>query len=183
MKSFKDFLKEDSDGADVVGYHGAFGTDLANIDNVGWPSFDIGNPDVLKRLNQYIASVSLRSWIDYMEPIRFIYNRLMQTGLTFDFPNIQKILMATENGGYFINVPLTQYGGPYGTDQDFSFDMLTTDGIESKVGTPLVLKIDVDPGEAGRYVVSVCIEAPDSEEIIQPESPEEMLDDTVQDEF
>lgn len=169
MKSFNEFLKEDSEGPDVVGYHGAWTKQGQSIDNVGWAAHALDNPQTVARLNTYIGSVSVRSWADYMEPVLFIYNRLMQTGIVFDIKAVQKTLSICESEPLYAEVHLAQFGGRYGMNPDtgeVGFD----DYIESKVGYPLTLCITAKCDTSGRYYV---------EAVIKPETDRD--EDTIDD--
>ena len=128
MRTFKNFIKENVGTSDQ---------NMA-VDNGINPS-EIQNPRVLKALNAYVGAIAN---MEYMLPEHALNKLKEKLGrLGFAFGAIPEM---TEKSGSF-DLPLTKFGGRFGTDLDTPTDeFLNDDGISHMVEGGLALKIQYE---------------------------------------
>ena len=138
MKTYKQFIAE----AGVVGLQ-----HQTSVDVNGQDTYDITNPDVLKRVNAFVGSIADREYLIPENAVDQLRNFLMRIGLQFP-----KVEMPEGTGS--VTVPLSQWGGRFGKDGNVDFDeFVNDDGITNRLEGGLSLKIDSEPVKNGSYKV------------------------------
>ena len=138
MKTYKQFIAE----AGVVGLQ-----HQTSVDVNGQDTYDITNPDVLKRVNAFVGSIADREYLIPENAVDQLRNFLMRIGLQFP-----KVEMPEGTGS--VTVPLSQWGGRFGKDPGTPFDeFVNDDGITNRLEGGLSLKIDSEPVKNGSYKV------------------------------
>ena len=138
MKTYKQFIAE----AGVVGLQ-----HQTSVDVNGQDTYDITNPDVLKRVNAFVGSIADREYLIPENAVDQLRNFLMRIGLTF--PKVE----IPESGG--VTVPLSQWGGRFGKDGNVDFDeFVNDDGITNRVEGGLSLRVETEAvGKTGSWKV------------------------------
>ena len=138
MKTFKGYLEE----AGPVGLQHQTGVDVD-----GYDTYDITNPDVLKRVNAFVGSIADREYLIPENAVDQLRNFLMRIGLSFGKVEIP------ESGS--VTVPLTQWGGRFGKDGQVDFDeFVDDDGISNRIEGGLSLKVEAETvGKTGSWKV------------------------------
>ena len=128
MKNFKTHLTET----------GAVGIDSFTAPDMdGNDTFNITNPEVLKRVNSFVGSIADREYMLPEAAINQLRNFLMRIGLSFEKVDIP------ESGS--VTVPLTQWGGRFGKDLSTDFDeFVNDDGITNRKEGGLSLQIKTE---------------------------------------
>ena len=135
MKSFKNFIKEAS------GFPTSPGAEVPN--NLGGSidvnPTEVGNPDVLKRLNAIVGSIGNHEYLVAEHAIERLRGSLSKIGLTF--PPTPK--MEGSSGSF--DLPLQRFGGRFGKDENTPFDQfLSDDGISHIIEGGLKLNIQYE---------------------------------------
>ena len=138
MKTYKQFVTE----AGVVGLQ-----NKTSVDEDGYDTYDITNPDVLKRVNAFVGSIAEREYLIPENAIDQLRNFLQRIGLTFGKVEIP------ESGS--VSVPLTQWGGRFGKDGTVDFDeFVDDDGITNRKEGGLSLRVETEAvGKTGSWKV------------------------------
>ena len=128
MKTYKQFMAE----AGVVGLQ-----HQTSVDVDGYDTYDIANPDVLKRVNAFVGSIADREYLIPENAIGQLRNFLMRIGLSF--PKVE----IPESGS--VTVPLTQWGGRFGKLPETDFDeFVDDDGITNRIEGGLSLQVKTE---------------------------------------
>ena len=137
MKTYKQFIAE----AGSVGLQ-----HQTSVDVDGNDTYDITNPDVLKRVNAFVGSIADREYLIPENAIDQLRNFLQRIGLSFGKVEIP------ESGS--VTVPLTQWGGRFGKDVDTPFDeFVNDDGITDRLPGGLSLEIKTEAVANGSWKV------------------------------
>jgi hypothetical protein len=134
MKKFTDMLKEGSPDGRPMDDGADFSNDVANAKNV-------------ERINGFLG---VMGQIEYMIPehaLNKIRERLGRLSLSFD-----EVTCSTEGGVY--SMPLTQFGGRKGNDENGNID---DDGISHRVEGGLTLEINHQVTAHGTHFVRTRI--------------------------
>ena len=141
MKNFKQHITET----------GAVGIDsftAADVD--GYDTFNITNPEVLKRVNSFVSSIADREYMLPENAIGQLRNFLMRIGL--QFPVVETPLPTT------MSLPLSQWGGRFGKDLDTPYDeFVNDDGITDRLPGGLSLEIKTEAVANGIWKVYAAI--------------------------
>ena len=138
MKTYKQFIAE----AGSVGLQ-----HQTSVDVDGQDTYDITNPDVLKRVNAFVGSIADREYLVPESAVGQLRNFLMRIGL--QFPQVE-----LPEGTGSVTVPLSQWGGRFGKDGNVDFDeFVNDDGITNRIEGGLSLKIESEPVRNGSYKV------------------------------
>tara|TARA_B110000503_G_C7126128_1_gene404684 strand:- start:1311 stop:1721 length:411 start_codon:yes stop_codon:yes gene_type:complete len=135
MKKFNKFITEKATDA---GYP-VDGPDFAN---------DLANPKTIGRINSFLGTMGQ---IEYLVPehaLNTIRERLGRLSLSFAEVSL------SEDGGV-VSVPLTQFGGRFGEDDDGS--AINDDGISHRVEGGLSLEITHEPTGQGTHFLRTKI--------------------------
>ena len=137
MKNFKQHLTET----------GAVGIDSFTARDIdGYDTFNITNPEVLKRVNSFVGSIADREYMLPEAAINQLRNFLMRIGL--QFPVLETPLPSS------MSMPLTQWGGRFGKDVDTPFDeFVNDDGITDRLPGGLSLEIKTEAVANGSWKV------------------------------
>lgn len=136
MKSFKNLINQ------LAEDYGAIYTYGSELDSLGSGSYDvhnIGNPENLKRLNQFIENFTAKSYFDPRQAIVELRAKLNTLGLDIN------VTQESAGEGSF---PVTLFGGSFGKTPQTPFDEFERgDGIAEKLGHGL--QMDVEFSETG----------------------------------
>lgn len=135
MKNFNKFITEKATDAGYPVDTDSFGNDLSN-------------PNDVMRINSFLGAMGQ---IEYLVPehaLDKIRERLGRLSISFDEVNL------TAEGGK-ISVPLTQFGGRSGMDDNA--DKIDDDGISHKVEGGLSLQIEHEPTGEGTHFLKTKI--------------------------
>ena len=137
MKNFKQHLTET----------GAVGIDSFTAPDMdGNDTFDITNPEVLKRVNSFVSSIADREYMVPESAIGQLRNFLGRIGL--QFPEVTIPLASS------MSLPLSQWGGRFGKDVDTPFDeFVNDDGITDRLPGGLSLEIKTEAVANGSWKV------------------------------
>ena len=133
MKSFKNLTNQ------LAEDYGAIYTYGSELDSLGSGSYDvhnIGNPENLKRLNQFIENFTAKSYFDPRQAVVELRAKLNTVGLDIN------VTQESAGEGSF---PVTLFGGSFGKTPHNEFE--TSDGIVEKLGHGL--QMDVEFSETG----------------------------------
>ena len=120
------------------------------ISQDGNDSFNITNPEVLKRVNSFVGSIADREYLIPENAIGQLRNFLMRIGL--QFPVVETPLPSA------ISLPLSQWGGRFGKDVDTPFDeFVNDDGITDRLPGGLSLEIKTETVANGSWKVYAAI--------------------------
>ena len=141
MKNFKQHITET----------GAVGIDSFTAPDVdGYDTFNITNPEVLKRVNSFVSSIADREYMLPENAIGQLRNFLMRVGV--QFPKVD----LPESGA--ISLPLSQWGGRFGKDLDTPADeFVNDDGITDRLPGGLSLEIKTEAVANGSWKVYAAI--------------------------
>ena len=138
MKNFKNYVKEGAVPHTTEG-DGAFdGHDFSN---------DISNPKTVTRINGFLAALGDIEHLIPENALNNIREKLGRLSLSFG-----EVAMSEEGG--VISVPLAQFGGRFGKDENGD---INDDGISHKVEGGLSLEITHEPTEGGTHFVRARI--------------------------
>ena len=136
MKSFKNLTNQ------LAEDYGAIYTYGSELDSLGSGSYDIhniGNPENLQRLNQFIENFTAKSYFDPRQAVVELRAKLNTLGLDIN------VTQESAGEGSF---PVTLFGGSFGkTPQTPHNEFETSDGIVEKLGHGL--QMDVEFSETG----------------------------------
>ena len=134
MKTFKSYLEE-------AGSTGLWHQEPTSVD--GNDTYDITNPQVLKRVNAFVGSIADREYLVPESAVHQLTTFLMRIGLS-----LPQVDLPEGNGT--VKVPLEQWGGRFGKDLDTPFDeVIDDDGITNRLPGGLSLQIEVEEIENG----------------------------------
>ena len=120
------------------------------ISQDGNDSFNITNPEVLKRVNSFVGSIADREYLIPENAIGQLRNFLMRIGL--QFPVVETPLPSA------MSLPLSQWGGRFGKDVDTPFDeFVNDDGITDRLPGGLSLEIKTETVANGSWKVYAAI--------------------------
>ena len=120
------------------------------ISQDGNDSFNITNPEVLKRVNSFVGSIADREYLIPENAIGQLRNFLMRIGL--QFPVVETPLPSA------MSLPLSQWGGRFGKDVDTPFDeFVNDDGITDRLPGGLSLEIKTEAVANGSWKVYATI--------------------------
>ena len=138
MKTYKSYLEE-------AGATGMWYQEPTSVD--GNDTYDITNPQVLKRVNAFVGSIADREYLIPENAIDQLRNFLQRIGLSFGKVEIP------ESGS--VTVPLTQWGGRFGKDGETDYDeFVNDDGITNRKEGGLSLKVEAEAvGKTGSWKV------------------------------
>ena len=141
MKNFKQHMTE----AGVVGLQRQ-----TSVDIDGYDTYNITNPEVLKRVNAFVGSIADREYLIPENAIDQLRNFLMRIGL--QFPVVETPLASS------MSLPLSQWGGRFGKDVDTPFDeFVNDDGITDRLPGGLSLEIKTETVANGSWKVYAAI--------------------------
>ena len=135
MKNFNNYLAEKA--ADAGYPHD--GSDFAN---------DIANPDTVERINGFLGVMGKIEYLIPEHALNKIRERLGRLSLSFDDVSL------SEDGGT-VKVPLTQFGGRSGKDEEGND--INDDGISHRVEGGLSLEIRHQPTGSGTHFLMTKI--------------------------
>ena len=116
------------------------------ISQDGNDSFNITNPEVLKRVNAFVGSIADREYLIPENAIGQLRNFLMRIGL--QFPVVETPLPSA------MSLPLSQWGGRFGKDVDTPYDeFVNDDGITDRLPGGLSLEIKTEAVVNGSWKV------------------------------
>ena len=116
----------------------------------GNDTFNITNPEVLKRVNAFVGSIADREYLIPENAIGQLRNFLMRIGL--QFPVVETPLPSA------MSLPLSQWGGRFGKDVDTPFDeFVNDDGITDRLPGGLSLEIKTETVANGSWKVYAAI--------------------------
>jgi len=129
MKTFKGFMKEAVGSAHT-------GDPLDADVNIT----DVGNPDVVKRLNAYVGQIGNQEYLIPEHAINRLRASLERIGFSFE-----KEVPTMEGKSGSFDLPLARFGGRFGKDENTPADeFLNDDGISHMVEGGLSLKISYE---------------------------------------
>ena len=141
MKNFKTHITE----AGATG-----GWNSTPLSQDGNDTFNITNPEVLKRVNAFVGSIADREYLIPENAINQLRNFLMRIGL--QFPVVETPLPSA------MSLPLSQWGGRFGKDVDTPFDeFVNDDGITDRLPGGLSLEIKTETVANGSWKVYAAI--------------------------
>ena len=135
MKSFKNYIKEDS------GFPtGPVGENPNNLGgSLGDNPTEVSNPDVLRRINAIVGQIGNHEYLVAEHAIERLRGSLSKIGLSF--PATPK--MEGSSGSF--DLPLERFGGRFGKDENTPYDeFLDDDGISHMVEGGLKLNIQYE---------------------------------------
>ncbi len=142
MKSFKNLVNQLAEDYSAV-Y--TFGSDSDSLGSGSYDIHNIGNPENLKRLNQYIENFTAKSYFDPRQAVVELRAKLNTVGLDIN------VTQESAGEGSF---PITLFGGSFGkTPQTPHNEFETSDGIVEKLGHGL--QMDVEFSETGDGMIHV----------------------------
>ena len=137
MKNFNTYVTE-------AGVNGSWNQTPTSQD--GNDTFNITNPEVLKRVNAFVGSIADREYLIPENAIGQLRNFLMRIGL--QFPVVETPLASS------MSLPLSQWGGRFGKDVDTPFDeFVNDDGITDRLPGGLSLEIKTEAVANGSWKV------------------------------
>ena len=122
MKSFNQFLAE--------GPHVGVSTTVNQTGTTD--TYDIQDPNVLKRVNAFVGSIGDREYLIPENAVGQLKNFLERIGLSFETPTLPE-------GNGSVSVDLLRWGGVFGKSTDTAFDE-----FDKGPGIDKSLKIDVE---------------------------------------
>ena len=134
MKTFNKYLAEKATDA---GYP-VDGSDFAN---------DLANPKTIERINAFLGSMGNMEYLVPEHALNKMQEKLGRLAISFDMPDL------AEDGGE-VSVPLTQFGGRSGKDENGD---VNDDGISPRVEGGLSLKIMHEKTAAGTHFIRAKI--------------------------
>ena len=118
MKTYKQFIAE----AGSVGLQ-----HQTSVDVDGYDTYDVTDPEVLKRVNAFVGSIGDREYLVPEGAVGQLRNFLMRIGL--EFPKVEM-----PEGTGSVTVPLSQWVGRFGKDGNVDFDeFVNDDGITNRL--------------------------------------------------
>ena len=135
MKNFSKYITEKATDA---GYP-VDGSDFTN---------DLAKPETVERINAFLGSMGKMEYLVPEHALNKMQEKLGRLGISFDMPDLN------EDGGE-MSVPLTQFGGRTGKDENG--DDINDDGISHKVEGGLSLKIMHEKTAAGTHFLMAKI--------------------------
>jgi len=139
MKNFKQYLEESGGPA------GRW--NQTPVSQNGNDTFDITNPEVLKRVNAFVGSIADREYLIPENAVNQLRGFLGRIGLSF--PKVE-----LPNGAGSVTVPLEQFGGRFGKTGETNFDeFLDDDGISNRKEGGLNLQINQESIVNGSWKV------------------------------
>jgi hypothetical protein len=135
MKNFSKYITEKATDA---GYP-VDGSDFTN---------DLAKPETITRINAFLGSMSKMEYLVPEHALNKMQEKLGRLGISFEMPSL------SEDGGE-MSVPLTQFGGRTGKDENG--DDINDDGISHKVEGGLSLKIMHEKTAAGTHFLMAKI--------------------------
>jgi len=129
MKNFNKYIAEKATDA---GYP-VDGSDFSN---------DLAKPETIARINAFLGSMGRMEYLVPEHALNKMQEKLGRLGISFDMPDLN------EDGGE-MSVPLTQFGGIYGSDG--AGEAVNGDGISHRVEGGLSLKIMHEKTAAGTH--------------------------------
>ena len=135
MKNFSKYITEKATDA---GYP-VDGSDFTN---------DLAKPETIARINAFLGSMGKMEYLVPEHALNKMQEKLGRLGISFDMPDLN------EDGGE-MSVPLTQFGGRTGKDENG--DDINDDGISHKVEGGLSLKIMHEKTAAGTHFLMAKI--------------------------
>ena len=135
MKNFNKYIAEKATDA---GYP-VDGSDFSN---------DLAKPETISRINAFLGSMGRMEYRVPEHALNKMQEKLGRLGISFEMPSL------SEDGGE-MSVPLTQFGGRTGKDENG--DDINDDGISHKVEGGLSLKIMHEKTAAGTHFLMAKI--------------------------
>jgi hypothetical protein len=135
MKNFSKYITEKATDA---GYP-VDGSDFTN---------DLAKPETITRINAFLGSMGKMEYLVPEHALNKMQEKLGRLGISFEMPSL------SEDGGE-MSVPLTQFGGRTGKDENG--DDINDDGISHKVEGGLSLKIMHEKTAAGTHFLMAKI--------------------------
>jgi len=134
MKTFNKYLAEKATDA---GYP-VDGSDFSN---------DLSNPATIERINAFLGAMGNMEYLVPEHALNKMQEKLGRLSISFDMPDL------SEDGGE-MSVPLTQFGGRFGKDENGD---VNDDGISHKVENGLSLNIMHEKTQAGTHFIRAKI--------------------------
>ena len=135
MKKFNRFITEKATDA---GYP-MDGSDFSN---------DVANPKVIERINGFLGAMGKMEHLVPEHAMNKMQEKLQRLALSFDMPDL------AEGGGTY-SVPLSQFGGRVGEDDNG--EAINDDGISHKVEGGLSIKIMHEVTANGTHFIKAQI--------------------------
>jgi len=76
MKTFKQHIREEGEG---IGTH-----DQNSVEDGSMGAHNVHDPDVLKRVNAFVGSISMKEYLNPQQAVDELKNKLMRIGLNFE---------------------------------------------------------------------------------------------------
>jgi len=168
MKSFKNLTNQ------LAEDYGAIYTYGSELDSLGSGSYDIhniGNPENLQRLNQFIENFTAKSYFDPRQAVVELRAKLNTVGLDIN------VTQESASEGSF---PVTLFGGSFGkTPQTPHGEFETSDGIVEKLGHGLQMDVEFSETGDGMFQVDAQIVPTglDTRESVAEEEEVEQVDE------
>lgn len=168
MKSFKNLTNQ------LAEDYGAIYTYGSELDSLGSGSYDIhniGNPENLQRLNQFIENFTAKSYFDPRQAVVELRAKLNTVGLDIN------VTQESAGEGSF---PVTLFGGSFGkTPQTPHNEFETSDGIVEKLGHGLQMDVEFSETGDGMFHVDAQIVPTglDTRESVAEEEEVEQVDE------
>jgi hypothetical protein len=137
MRTFKQHIKEAHYEGDAQGV----GTmDQNSIEDSGIGAFNVENPEVLKKVNAFVESISNGEYITPQFAIDSLREKLQRIGLT-----VSPVTLTGDSGKVVAEVKL--FGGRFGKDTDGSD--IDDDGISHKKEGGLKMEVSYETLKTG----------------------------------
>jgi hypothetical protein len=154
MKKFKQLRENLNEAVYRADY--ALGRDASDTGMNGEVGmYQLTNSRAIGQLNAFIGAFNEAEFLCPITGLARLREKLrLRVGIDFDC-NTQML----PEDGYTTDYPLTQHGGSFGTtpEHDLSQGFYEDDGIESKLGTKLVLRTSFHKNEVGMWKVDAMI--------------------------
>ena len=155
MKKFKELRQSIDEAVYRAGFPvGRDASDSGINGEVGL--YQIQDSRAVSQLNSFIGAFNKAEFLNPMAGLAGLREKL-RLGAGIDFECNTSIL---PEDGYTIDYPLTQFGGSWGTTPEHNLmtqGFYEDDGIESKLGTTLVLKTTFRKNEHNMWKVDAMI--------------------------
>ena len=135
MKTFNKYIAEKATDA---GYP-VDGSDFSN---------DLAKPETIQRINAFLGAMGNMEYLVPEHALNKMQEKLGRLSISFDMPDL------SEEGGT-MSVPLTQFGGRTGMDDNA--EKIDDDGISHKVEGGLSLQIEHEPTGEGTHFLRTKI--------------------------
>lgn len=131
MKRFKELTQELAEDYGAI-YN--YGSDLDSLGSGSYGVHNIGHPESLEKINQYVENFTKKLYFDPKQAVVELRTKLNTIGLDFE------VTQESANEGVY---PLSLFGGSFGKKVDTPIDQFhTSDEISEKLGHGLNLNVE-----------------------------------------